>query len=93
MPLQRRLPKRGFTNAVHKTEYAVINVGDLERFDGETVVTPEVLRELRIIKKMKDGVKVLGDGEITKPLIVKAHAFSDQARRKIEEAGGKAEVI
>ncbi|HHY38798.1 MAG TPA: 50S ribosomal protein L15 [Clostridia bacterium] len=93
MPLQRRLPKRGFTNAVHKTEYAVVNVGDLERFGEETIVTPEMLLELRIVRDMKDGVKVLGDGEITKPLTVKAHAFSDQARRKIEAAGGKAEVI
>lgn len=93
MPLQRRLPKRGFTNEMHKTRYVVVNVDDLGRFDEETVITPDLLREARIIKNRRDGVKILGNGEIAKALTVKAHAFSDEARRKIEAAGGKAEVI
>lgn len=91
--MQRRLPKRGFTNEMHKTRYVVVNVDDLGRFDEETVVTPDLLREARIIKNRRDGVKILGNGEIAKALTVKAHAFSDEARRKIEAAGGKAEVI
>ncbi|MGB9661581.1 MAG: 50S ribosomal protein L15 [Moorellaceae bacterium] len=92
MPLSRRVPKRGFTN-IFKRQLAVINVGDLERFDSGTVVTPELLRETGLIKKVRDGVKILGDGEITKPLIVKAQAASRQAIAKIEAAGGKVEVI
>lgn len=92
MPLSRRVPKRGFTN-IFKRQLAVINVGDLERFESGTVVTPELLREAGLVKKGRDGVKILGDGQITKPLIVKAQAASRQAIAKIEAAGGKVEVI
>ncbi|PLV60212.1 50S ribosomal protein L15 [Thermotoga sp. KOL6] len=92
-PLQRRLPKRGFKN-INKKVYAVVNVGVLEeKFEANEEVTPEKLIERKIVKDVKDGIKILGDGEITKPLIVKAHAFSKSAIEKIESAGGKAEVI
>lgn len=93
LPLFRRLPKRGFTNAKFKTVYAVINLSDLEKFENGTVVTPELLHEMGIIKKGLDGVKVLGNGTLTKKLVVKANKFSDTAASKIEELGGKAEVI
>jgi large subunit ribosomal protein L15 len=93
-PIHRRLPVRvGFRN-VNRTEYAVINVGTLaERFQANETVTPELLKERRIIRKLKDGVKVLGEGEITIPLNVHAHAFSETARAKIEAAGGTVQVI
>ncbi|ADA67413.1 ribosomal protein L15 [Thermotoga petrophila RKU-10] len=92
-PLHRRLPKRGFNN-INKKVYAVVNVKVLEeRFEANEEVTPEKLIERKIIKDLKDGVKILGDGELTKPLVVKAHAFSKSAVEKIESAGGKAEVI
>ena len=93
-PIHRRLPKRGFKNPNPK-EYAEVNVKTLERYfnDGD-VVTPEVLLERRIVRKLgKDGLKVLGDGELTKALTVKAHAFSSSAVKKIEAAGGKVEVL
>lgn len=93
LPLFRRLPKRGFTNAKFKTVYAVINLSDLEKFENGAVVTPELLHEMGIIKKGLDGVKVLGNGTLTKKLVVKANKFSDTAASKIEELGGKAEVI
>lgn len=92
MPLQRRLPKRGFRN-IFSTSYALVNVGDLNRFDEGTVVTPELLHEVRLIKGSFDGVKVLGEGELEKPLTVRADKFSGTAVKKIEAAGGKAEVI
>lgn len=92
MPLQRRLPKRGFTN-IFKKEYALINVGDLNRFEPGTEVTPELLLQSKVIKKLKDGLRVLGEGELTRPLTVKAHHFSQTALEKIQAAGGKAEVI
>jgi len=92
MPLQRRLPKRGFTNP-HRTEYAVVNVSDLERFDEGAEITPDVLLEARVVRDMKDGVAVLGDGDLSKRLIVKAHRFSRSAAEKIKAAGGEAEVI
>ncbi len=92
MPLYRRLPKRGFTN-IFGTEYAVVNVKDLERFEAGTEVTPELLVETGVVKKLLDGVKVLGDGELTKSLTVKAAKFTKTAQEKIEKAGGKAEVI
>ena len=92
MPLYRRLPKRGFTN-IWGTEYTVINVDDLNQFEAGTVVTPELLKELGIVKKAKDGIKVLGDGKLEKSIEVKAHKFSKTAIEKIEAAGGKAEVI
>jgi len=92
MPLQRRLPKRGFTNIFAK-EYAEVNVEDLNKFEAGTVVTPELLLEKKIIRKLMDGVKVLGNGELNKALTVKAHKFSESAVKKIEAAGGKIEVI
>ncbi|MHB8927258.1 MAG: 50S ribosomal protein L15 [Bacillota bacterium] len=93
MPLQRRLPKRGFTNGPFKKEYVEINLRDLAGFEPNTEVTAELLKEKRIIRKIGDGLAVLGDGAIDKPLTVKAHKFSASARAKIEAAGGKAEVI
>ncbi len=93
LPLFRRLPKRGFTNAKFKTVYAVINLSDLENFENGAVVTPELLHEMGLVKKQLDGIKVLGNGTLTKKLTVKAHKFSDTAAAKIEDLGGKAEVI
>ncbi len=92
MPLYRRLPKRGFTN-IWGTEYTVINVDDLNRFDEGTTVTPDLLKEQGIVKDQKDGIKVLGNGELTKNITVQASKFSKTAAEKIEAAGGKAEVI
>lgn len=91
MPLARRLPKRGFTNIFAKT-YSIVNVSDLNRFEDGTEVTAELLREERIIRKMNDGLKVLGNGEITKKLTVKADKFTKTASEKITAAGGTAEV-
>ncbi|MEW8976854.1 MAG: 50S ribosomal protein L15 [Symbiobacterium sp.] len=93
MPLMRRLPKRGFSNAPFKVTYQVVNVADLERFESGTVVTPELLHESRVCKGAVKGVKILGTGELTKALTVRAHAVSESARQKIEAAGGKVEVI
>jgi large subunit ribosomal protein L15 len=92
-PLYRRLPKRGFSNAQFRKEYAIVNVNDLNRFDADTEVTVEVLKEAGLIKKVKDGVKILGDGSLEKSLTVKAHKFTKSAAEKIEAAGGKVEVI
>ncbi len=93
MPLQRRIPKRGFNN-IFGTEMAIVNVATLDKaFNDGDVVTTEALLEKRIIRKELDGVKVLGQGEITKKLTVQANAFSESAKSKIEQAGGKAEVI
>jgi large subunit ribosomal protein L15 len=92
MPLTRRLPKRGFTN-IFKKEYAIVNLSLLDNFEDGTVVTPELLIEKGIIKKIKDGVKILGSGDLNKKLTVKAHKFSKSAVDKIESVGGKAEVI
>ena len=92
MPLYRRLPKRGFTN-INSKEIVGINVSALERFDNDTVVTVETLLESGIVKNPRDGVKILGNGELTKKLTVKAAIFSASAKEKIEAAGGKAEVI
>lgn len=93
-PLYRRLPKRGFNNARFRTEYATINLSDLNKYfnDGD-VVTPELLKEKGIIKKQLCGVKVLGNGELEKKLTIRANRFSSSAVTKIESAGGKAEVI
>ena len=93
LPLFRRLPKRGFSNARFKVEYATINVSDLEKFENGAVVTPELLKEMGILKNQLCGVKVLGNGELTKKITVKAHKFSQSAIEKIEAIGGKAEVI
>ena len=93
MPLARRLPKRGFYNRFAKV-YSVINVADLERFDDDTEITIELLHEEGIVRKIeKDGLKVLGRGELTKRLTVKAAKFSESAKAAIEAKGGKAEVI
>jgi len=92
MPLQRRLPKRGFTS-LNKKVYALVNLRDLELFDPGTVVDMAALGKAGLIKKVGDGIKILGDGELTKALTVKAHKFSKSAQESIEAAGGKAEVI
>lgn len=91
MPLHRRLPKRGFTNIFRK-EYAVVNVGRLEKLEGDKF-DPDRLMELGVIKKVRDGVKILGSGELTRKIKVKAHLFSESAAQKIKAAGGKAEEI
>ncbi|MBS5334023.1 MAG: 50S ribosomal protein L15 [Clostridiales bacterium] len=92
MPLYRRLPKRGFTNIWAK-EYSIINVEDLNRFEVGTEVTQELLKQAGMLKQVKDGIKVLGQGNLTVALTVKADKFSKSAVEKIEAAGGKAEVI
>ena len=92
MPLYRRIPKRGFTNRNTK-EIVSINVSALERFDNDAVVTVETLIEAGVIKNPRDGVKILGDGELTKKLNVKVNAFSEGANAKIEALGGTCEVI
>ena len=92
MPLHRRLPKRGFTN-VFKKHYALVNLGDLEGFNAEERITPELLIERRIVKRLQDGLKVLADGELRAPLAISAHLFSKAALEKIQKAGGKAQVI
>ena len=92
LPLYRRLPKRGFTN-INSKEIVAINVDTLNAFDEGAVVTVEALVEKGIIKNPKDGVKILGNGELTKKLEVKVNAFSASAAEKIQAAGGKAEVI
>ncbi len=91
MPLHRRLPKRGFTNIFRK-EYAIVNVADLNRLEGDTFDAAR-LKELGVVKKLKDGLKVLGTGDLTRAITVKAHLFSEAAKQKIEAAGGKAELI
>lgn len=93
LPLFRRLPKRGFSNAKFKVEYATINVSDLDNFEDGAVVTPELLKEMGIVKKQLAGIKVLGNGELTKKLTVKAAKFSATAVEKIEKMGGKAEEV
>ena len=92
MPLYRRVPKKGFTN-IFRTEYATVNVERLEIFADGDVVTVESLMNAGIINKTLDGVKILGGGELTKKLTVKAHKFTESAKQKIEALGGKAEVI
>ena len=93
LPLYRRLPKRGFSNALFKKEYAVINLSDLNKFEDGATVTPEILKEMGILKNQLSGVKVLGNGKLEKKLNVKAHRFSNVAKEQIEKLGGKAEVI
>ncbi len=92
MPLQRRVPKRGFVN-IFATNYATINVGSLNAFEDGAVVDAAALKEAGLVKKTYDGVKVLANGTLTKKLTVKAAAYSEAAKAKIEAAGGKAEVI
>lgn len=94
MPLQRRLPKRGFSNAPFKKVYAIVNLDDLNKISTEVdVITPEVLKERGIVKNLKDGLKILGNGDIDRAITVKAHAISKSARQKIENRGGKVEVL
>jgi len=92
MPLHRRLPKRGFTN-IFKRDYAVVNVSDLERFDNGTTVDEASLRKAGLVKGQHDGVKVLGDGKLSKKLTVSATKFSASARKQIEAAGGSCQEI
>jgi len=91
MPLHRRLPKRGFTNIFRK-EYAIVNVGSLEKLSGDTF-TPESLVDAGVVKKLNAGLKILGNGELTRKVTVKAHVFSKSALEKIQKAGGAGEVI
>ena len=93
LPLFRRLPKRGFSNAKFKIRYAVINLSDLDKFAEGTIVTPELLKEMGVIKNSLDGIKVLGNGKLTKKLTVKANKFSETAKKEIEALGGTIEVI
>ena len=93
LPLYRRIPKRGFTNAKFKTVYGTINVEELNRFEDGTVVTPALLKDTGLVKKQYDGVKVLGNGKLEKKLTIQANKFSASALEKIKEAGSKAEVI
>ena len=93
LPLYRRIPKRGFTNAKFKTVYAVINLSDLNVFEDGTVVTPALLKDTGLVKNQLDGIKVLGNGNLEKKLTIQANKFSASALEKIKEAGSKAEVI
>lgn len=92
MPLQRRVPKRGFNN-IFATKFAIVNVADLDVFEANAVIDTQALQDKGLVKKLYDGVKILGNGDISKSLTVKASAFSESAKQKIEAAGGKAEVI
>ena len=92
MPLHRRLPKRGFTN-IFKKRYAIVNLGDLDRFTAGEKVTPELLAKKGLMKRLGDGLKVLGEGELKAPLHIAAQVFSKAALEKIQRAGGTAEVI
>jgi large subunit ribosomal protein L15 len=93
MPLHRRVPKRGFTNYPFRKEFAEVNLGRLEVFEAGTIVTPEVLVRSGIVKRLRDGVKILGKGELTKALTVHAHRFSAKAKERIAGLGGRAEVL
>lgn len=92
-PLFRRLPKRGFSNARFKTVYATINLSDLNKFEDGAEITPEILKDMGLVKNQLDGIKVLGNGTLEKKLVVKANKFSTTAKAEIEKLGGKAEVI
>lgn len=93
LPLFRRLPKRGFSNAKFKVRYATINLNDLNRFEDGAVVTPELLKEMGLVKNQLDGIKVLGNGKLERKLTVKANKFSLKAQTEIESLGGKIEVM
>ncbi len=93
LPLYRRLPKRGFSNAQFKIKYAVINVADLNCFEDGTVVTPALLKEKGLVKNQLDGVKILGNGNLEKKLTIKANKFSKEAIKKIEKSGSTLEVM
>lgn len=92
MPLQRRLPKRGFAN-IFKKEYTLINISNLNRFEPETLLDIEALKNAGLVKSLKEEVKLLGDGEISHPIVIKVHKVSKSARAKIEAAGGKVEIL
>ncbi len=91
MPLHRRLPKRGFTN-IFREEWAIVNVATLEQLDGASF-DPDILKKMGLLKKMEKGLKILGSGDLTKKITVKAHAVSESAKKKIEAAGGTVEII
>ena len=91
MPLHRRLPKRGFTN-IFREEWAIVNVATLEQLDGVSF-DPDILKKMGLLKKMEKGLKILGSGDLTKKITVKAHAVSESAKKKIEAAGGTVEII
>ncbi len=93
MPLYRRVPKRGFNNKIFAKDYAEVNICDLNVFENGTEVTVELLKEKGLVKKVKDGIAILGNGDLTKKLTVKAVKFSKTASEKIEAAGGKVEVV
>ncbi len=92
-PLYKRIPRRGFNNARFTTRYSVVNVSDLNRFEDNTTVTPELLKEEGLVKKELNGIKILGSGKLEKKLTVKANLFTNSAINKIESIGGKVEVI
>lgn len=92
MPLQRRLPKRGFTNRFKK-QYSVVNITDLNRFEPNSTLDLDALKEAGLVKRVRDGIKLLGDGEISHALVIKVNKASKTAREKIEAAGGKVEMI
>jgi large subunit ribosomal protein L15 len=92
MPLLRKMPKRGFNNNRFKTKWAIVNVGDLENFDANTSIDETLLRHVKLVRGRVDGIKVLGDGELTKVINIKVDAISAGAREKIEKAGGKVEL-
>lgn len=91
-PLTRRVPKRGFTNNFRKT-YVIVSLDRLNVFDADAVVTPQVLRDSGVIRKLSDPVKILSDGDLTKPMVISAHKFSRKAIEKIEAVGGRAEIL
>lgn len=93
LPLYRRVPNRGFSNLRFKVRYGTVNVEDLNVFDDKTVVTPQLLKETGLLKNQLSGVKILGNGELTKKLTIQAHRFTKSALDKIEKSGSKAEVI
>ena len=93
MPYKRRVPKRGFTNAPFRTVYAPVNVEALNLFEDGAVVSTQALLDSGVVKNARDGIKILGDGELSKKLTVQVAAFSESAKAKIESAGGKAEVV
>jgi large subunit ribosomal protein L15 len=93
LPLFRRIPQRGFSNYKFKIRYATINISDLNRFEDGTTVSPELIKEIGMVTKQLDGIKILGNGKLAKKLTVRAHKFSFTAKEKIEAVGGKVEVI
>jgi large subunit ribosomal protein L15 len=92
MPLHRRLPKRGFSNAFKK-EYNVVNVDDLNRFEADTPIDPAAFQQAGLVKKMRDGIKLLGSGELGRPVVVRIHKASKAAVEKVEAAGGRVEIL